>query len=102
MNLFAFYLQNGLGGTIAPFIPMILIFVVFYFLVITPQKKRQRELQEIVSNLKAGDRVVTSGGIIGTITAVRDTSLLIRSADKSMLEITRSAVVGLQTEEKPS
>jgi len=73
---------------------------VFYVLLIRPQQKRQRELQETISQLKAGDRVVTNGGIIGTITAVRDTSLLIRSADKSILEISRSAVAGLQAEEK--
>jgi len=73
---------------------------VFYMLLIRPQQKRQRELQETISQLKAGDRVVTTGGIIGTITTVRDTSLLIRSADKSILEISRSAVAGLQAEEK--
>ena len=73
---------------------------VFYMLLIRPQQKRQRELQETISQLKAGDRVVTTGVIIGTITTVRDTSLLIRSADKSILEISRSAVAGLQAEEK--
>ncbi|HYY57439.1 MAG TPA: preprotein translocase subunit YajC, partial [Pyrinomonadaceae bacterium] len=67
---------------------------------IVPQRKRQKELQETISNLKAGDRVVTTGGIIGTITAVRETSLLLRSADKSIIEVARSAVAGLQAEEK--
>ncbi len=69
-------------------------------LLIRPQQKRQRELQETISQLKAGDRVVTTGGIIGTITTIRDTSLLIRSADKSILEISRSAVAGIQDDEK--
>ena len=68
---------------------------VFYFLIILPQRKRQRALQDLIGNLKAGDRVVTSGGIIATITAVREESLVIRTADKSMLEVTRAAVVGL-------
>jgi preprotein translocase subunit YajC len=77
-----------------------LIFAVFYFLLIVPQRKRQKELQETISNLKAGDRVVTTGGIIGTITTVRETSLLLRSADKSIIEVARSAVAGLQVEEK--
>ena len=80
---------------------MLLIIGVFYVLLIRPQQKRQRELQETISQLKAGDRVVTNGGIIGTITTVRDTSFLIRSADKSILEIARSAVAGIQEEEKP-
>lgn len=79
---------------------MLLIIGVFYMLLIRPQQKRQRELQETISQLKAGDRVVTTGGIIGTITTVRDTSFFIRSADKSILEIARSAVAGIEGEEK--
>ena len=79
---------------------MLLIIGVFYMLLIRPQQKRQRELQETISQLKAGDRVVTTGGVIGTITNVRDTSFLIRSGDKSILEIARSAVAGIQEEEK--
>jgi len=69
-------------------------------MLIRPQQKRQRELQEMISTLKTGDRVVTTGGVIGTITTVKDTSLLIRSADKSILEIARSAVAGIEGEEK--
>ena len=82
------------------FAPMILIIGVFYLLLIRPQQARQRKLQETISKLKAGDRVVTTGGIIGTITSVKDTSFLIRSADKSILEIARSAVAGIEEEEK--
>ncbi|MEA2172417.1 MAG: preprotein translocase subunit YajC [Blastocatellia bacterium] len=88
------------GGGFGLMVPMLLIFVVFYFLLIMPQKKRQRELQEKIANLKAGDRIVTTGGIIGKISEVRETSLLIRSADKSMLEIARSAVADLDREEE--
>jgi preprotein translocase subunit YajC len=93
------FLQGGLGA-LGGLLPMLLIIGVFYILLIRPQQKRQRELQETISQLKAGDRVVTTGGIIGTITTVRDTSFLIRSADKSILEIARSAVAGIQEEEK--
>ena len=85
---------GGLGGMLVGIMPFILIFAVFYFLIIVPQRKRQRELQEVVSQLKAGDRVVTTGGIIATITSVRDKSLLVRSADKSIFEITRQAIAG--------
>ncbi|HYN25030.1 MAG TPA: preprotein translocase subunit YajC, partial [Pyrinomonadaceae bacterium] len=81
-------------------LPMLLIIAVFYMLLIRPQQKRQRQLQETISQLKAGDRIVTTGGVIGTITTVRDTSFLIRSADKSILEIARSAVAGIDEEEK--
>lgn len=101
MTTLALFLQTGgAGGFIVQFLPIFLIFAVFYFLLIVPQRKRQKELQETISNLKAGDRIVTTGGIIGTITAVRETSLLLRSADKSIIEVARSAVAGLQTEEK--
>ena len=96
--LFAIF-QGGLGA-LGGLVPMILIIGVFYVLLIRPQQKRQRELQETISQLKAGDRVVTNGGIIGTITTVRDTSFLIRSADKTIIEITRSAVAGIEEEKK--
>jgi preprotein translocase subunit YajC len=92
-------LQGGLGA-LGGLVPMLLIIAVFYVLLIRPQQKRQRELQQTISQLKAGDRVVTTGGIIGIITTVRDTSFLIRSADKSILEIARSAVAGIDEEKK--
>ena len=87
-------------GALSGFIPMLLIIGVFYVLLIRPQQKRQRQLQETIAGLKIGDRVVTTGGIIGTITTVKDSSFLIRSADKSILEIARSAVAGVDEEEK--
>ena len=87
-------------GAIANFLPIVLIIAVFYLLLIRPQQKRQRDLQETIAQLKAGDRIVTTGGVIGTITSVKDTSFLIRSAEKSILEIARSAVAGVDEEEK--
>ena len=93
--------QGGLGA-LGGLLPMLLIIGVFYVLLIRPQQKRQKELQQTISQLKTGDRVVTTGGIIGTITMVRDTSFLIRSADKSILESARSAVAGIDEEEKKS
>lgn len=93
--------QGGYGA-IGQFLPILLIIGVFYLLLIRPQQKRQKELQQTISQLKAGDRVVTTGGIIGTITTVRDSSFIIRSADKSMLEVARSAIAGIEGEEKKS
>src|SRR3954469_25432616 len=94
-------LQGGLGA-LSGFLPMLLIIGVFYMLLIRPQQKRQKDLQQTISQLKAGDRVVTTGGVIGTITTVRDTSFLIRSAEKTILEIARSSVAGIDEEEKKS
>ena len=85
-------LFQGIGGLGGAMLPMILIFGVFYLL----------QLQATIAELKAGDKVVTTGGIIGTITAVRDTSFLIRSADKSILEIARTAVAGVDAGEASS
>src|SRR5438874_12623751 len=99
MSLYLMLFQ-GIGGLGGAMIPMILVFGVFYLLLIRPQQKKQRQLQETVSQLKAGDKVVTTGGIVGVITAVRDTSFLIRSAEKTILEIARTAVAGVDSEEK--
>ena len=91
--------QSGAGGLIQ-LMPILLIILVFYFLIIRPQQKRQRQLQETIANLKIGDRIVTTGGVIGVITTVRDTSFLIRSADKSILEIARTAIAAIDDEAK--
>ena len=98
MTIALILLQGG-GGGFGFLIPMMLVFGVFYLLMIRPQQKRQRELQSTIADLKAGDKIVTTGGIIGTITAARDTSFLIRSADKTILEIARSSVAGVEPEE---
>ena len=99
MHTFLIFFQTGLGG-LAQLLPILLIIAVFYVLLIRPQHKRQQQLQEIIANLKIGDRVVTTGGIIGVITTVQDTSFLIRSADKSIAEIARSSVAGIDEENK--
>ena len=96
MHLFLF--QGGAGG-FGFLLPMILVFGVFYLLLIRPQQRKQRELQATIAQLKAGDRVITTGGVVGKITEVRDTSFLIRSADKTILEIARTAVAGVDSEE---
>ena len=90
-------LQSGAGGLIQ-FMPILLIILIFYFLIIRPQQRRQKQLQETIANLKIGDRIVTTGGVIGVITTVRDTSFLIRSADKSILEIARTSIAGIDEE----
>ena len=98
MIAFAMF-QGGLGA-LGGLLPMLLIIGVFYVLLIRPQQKRQRQLQETIASLKAGDRVITTGGIIGVITNVRETSFVIRTADKSILEIARTAIADIDHEEK--
>ena len=99
MQTFLIFFQTGLGG-LAQLLPIFLIIAVFYFLLIRPQQKRQRQLQETIASLKIGDRVITTGGIIGVITTVRETSFLIRSAEKSILEIARTSIAAIDEEEK--
>ncbi len=95
MSIFFLLFQGGDSGfNILAFLPFILIFGIFYFLVIMPQKKQQAEIKTMITELKAGDEVVTNGGVIGKIKEVRDTSFIIQSAEKSFLEIAKSAVVG--------
>lgn len=102
MNILAFLFQDAGGGSsIFSLLPMFaVIFGIFYFLVIRPQKQQQQQVKDMIATLKAGDEVVTNGGVIGKIIESRDTSFLIRSADKSILEIARSAVVGKRGEEE--
>lgn len=65
----------GIVGTLISLLPMILIFVIFYFMLIRPQRKKEKKVQEMLNALKVGDRVSTIGGIYGTITAIKDDTL---------------------------
>ena len=73
------------------FAPMILLVVVFYFILIRPQQKRAKELAKLVSSIKAGDKVVTASGIVGTVTSVKDRTVALRSGDAKM-EVTKASV----------
>jgi preprotein translocase subunit YajC len=97
--LILLFFQGG-SALISSLVPMLLIIGVFYVLLIRPQQARQRKLQQTISELKAGDKIITTGGVIGTITSVKETSLVIRSADKTILEVLRSSVAGLDEETK--
>lgn len=81
----------GLGA----FVPMILIFAIFYFMLIRPQQRREKERRAMIANLKAGDRVVFAGGILGVITNVKDNILTIKVADNVKLDVTRWSVTQL-------
>ena len=80
---------------IASFIPIILIFVIMYFLLFRPQMRRQKEQRNLVAALKTGDRVVTASGIHGMITNVKDTTVTVKVADNVKLEMEKSAVTNV-------
>ncbi len=89
--------QQGNLLTSTPIIPFALMFAIFYFLLIRPQQKKQKEHAEMVKTLKKGDRVVTSGGIIGTIHTLQDDYVVIKAGEgDSKLEVLRSHVSELR------
>ena len=97
-SILAVIFQEGVFGSLGLFVPILLMVGIFYFLVILPQKRQKQQLDELITSLKAGDEIVTNGGVIGKIREVRDTSFIIQSAEKSFIEIGKSAVVGKKAE----
>jgi preprotein translocase subunit YajC len=95
-----FFQDAGGGGSslIWSLLPFVFIFGIFYFLVIMPQKKQRQQLADMITQLKINDEVVTNGGIIGKVKEIRETSFIIQSAEKTFLEIGKSAVVGKRPE----
>jgi len=94
---------QGAGGFSA-FVPLIIMFVIFYFLLIRPQQKKTKQHREMVNSLKPGDRVVTGGGIHGRVTAISDTVLTVEIADKVRVKVNRgnvSAVVPVSAPAQP-
>jgi len=83
------------GGGLAAFVPIILMFVIFYFLLIRPQQKKAKQHQEMIANLKKGDRVITSGGIHGLITAIDENTVTLEVAEKVRIKVTRGSLAGL-------
>lgn len=95
--------QTGAGslGSFGLALPLILMFGIFYFLLIMPQQRRQKKWQQMVNELKTGDKVVTSGGIRGTIVAVKDDYLHLRvPPDNLRLEVSRASVASVAASEE--
>jgi len=90
------------GSAISAFLPLIIIFAIFWFLLIRPQQKEKKAHQQMLANLKKGDKVITSSGIYGTIFDVKDTTVILRIGDKDIkIEMLKSAIASKQPEEKP-
>lgn len=77
---------------ITQFVPLIFIFVIFYFLLIRPQQKKAKDHQKLVASIQTGDSVVTNAGIHGVVTNVKETTVLVRVADNVKLEFDRAAI----------
>src|ERR671939_1811786 len=85
----------GPAGGIGFFVPFIFIFVIMYFVLFRPQKKRQQEQQRLIAALKTGDRVVTNAGIHGLIANVKDSTVLVKVADNVKIEMDKSAITNV-------
>ena len=81
------------------FIPFVLVLGIFYFIILLPMKKRQQKVQDFLAALKVNDRVITSGGIYGTVTKLSDASVQLQVANNVRIEVSRAAVVGYQGQE---
>ncbi len=87
-------MTTGAGSGIASFIPLILIFVVFYFLLIRPQQKQAKQHQQFLNDLKSGNKVITKGGLHGTITGLTETVITLEIAQDVRVKVSRSAIAG--------
>jgi preprotein translocase subunit YajC len=91
----------GLSGGLFQFLILFgPLFLIWYFLVIMPQQRQRKKTQEMLSNLKTGDRVLTSGGVYGTIMGFRDSVVQLQVAKDVKLDVARSAITGMQGSEK--
>ena len=90
------------GGSVSPWVqlvPFAIVLAIFYFIILLPMRRRQKKVDEFLKSLKVGDRVITSGGLYGSITRVGDQSLQLQLAEKVRVEVARSAIVGFQGQE---
>jgi preprotein translocase subunit YajC len=94
--LLALSASGQAGNPLVQLIPFALVLAIFYFIILLPMKKRQKKVQEFLGALKVGDRVITSGGIYGSITKLNEGSLQLQIAPNVRVEVARHAIVGYQ------
>lgn len=82
--------------------PLVFIFVIFYFLLIRPQQKKAKDHQKLVASVKTGDRVVTNAGIHGTVANVKDLTIIVKVADNVKIEFDRAAVTAVEKSDSPA
>jgi preprotein translocase subunit YajC len=90
----------GQGSFITALVPFILVFVIFYLLIIMPSRKKQKKHQEMVEKLKAGDKIVTSGGIYGTVMGTKEDRIEVKISSNVKIDITKNAVAAILGQKK--
>ncbi len=83
---------SSAGNPLASFVPIILIFVIMYFVLFRPQIKRQKDQAKLVSSVKTGDRIITASGIHGLVSNVKDNTVIVKIADNVKVEMEKSAI----------
>lgn len=92
---------GGAGAMVMQFLPLILIFIIFYALLIRPQQKRARDHQALLDNLRKGDRVVTGGGIFGTVTKIDGNEVVVEIADNVRIRVQKGSIGDVQAKTEP-
>ena len=93
------YAMGGLGGkdqgSIMSFLPIVLIFVIFYFMLIRPQQKRAKDHRNLLANLKTGEYILTTGGIYGKVTGIKENTLTVEISDKVRVKVSRGHIAAV-------
>jgi preprotein translocase subunit YajC len=92
--------KTGGQSPVSMLVMMGVIFAIIYFLMIMPQRKKQKETQNMLSNMKKGDKIVTIGGLLGTVGNVKDTTVMVKIADNTVVEFRKSAIASIINEDK--
>jgi preprotein translocase subunit YajC len=93
---------GGMLGALGGLVPMLLIFVIFYVVLMLPMQRQRKALQQMIANVKKGDRVITNGGLYGEVTAVEGATVMLRIADNVRVKVAKSAISGLEGEGEKS
>lgn len=88
---------SATGSMLTTLIPFALVFVIFYFLIIRPQNKKQKDMQKMISGVQKGDRVVTIGGVHAVVDKVKETTVVLRVDDNVRMEFSKSAIASVET-----
>lgn len=89
--------QSPTAGGYTAILPFALVILIFYFLLYRPMRKRQKGLEQMVASLKNGDKVITNGGIYGTVAGIKDHTVTLKVSDQTKIEVAKSAIASLQS-----
>ena len=100
MSLMTWWSVSERTGALVQFVPILVVFAIFYFLLILPMRKRQKALQQMDEAIKKGDRVITNGGLYGEVASVDGAVVFLKIADNVRVRIAKSAIAGLENAEE--